>query len=90
MEQPEIAEAAVVGEPDRVRGEVPVAYLVPSGGACEPSLPAVAQEIEARCREKLASFKVPRRFEWVERLPRNALGKVQKHLLGARRPYRRA
>jgi malonyl-CoA/methylmalonyl-CoA synthetase len=77
MEQPEIAEAAVVGEPDRVRGELPVAYLVPSGGACEASL------IEARCREKLASFKIPRRFEWVERLPRNALGKVQKHLLGA-------
>ena len=77
MEQPEIAEAAVVGEPDRVRGEVPIAYLVPSGGACE------ASRIEARCREKLASFKIPRRFEWVERLPRNALGKVQKHLLGA-------
>ncbi|HEY6342178.1 MAG TPA: AMP-binding protein [Bryobacteraceae bacterium] len=85
MEQPEIAEAAVVGEPDRVRGEVPVAYLVPSGGAREASLPAVAQAIEARCRQKLASFKVPRRFEWVERLPRNALGKVQKHLLGAGR-----
>jgi malonyl-CoA/methylmalonyl-CoA synthetase len=77
MEQPEIAEAAVVGEPDRVRGEVPVAYLVPSAGVCE------ASSIEARCREKLASFKIPRRFEWVERLPRNALGKVQKHLLGA-------
>ena len=37
--------------------------------------------LEARCREKLASFKIPRRFEAVEKLPRNALGKVQKHLL---------
>ena len=73
-EQPEIAEAAVVAEPDRVRGEVPVAYIVLRSeidGA----------EIETRCREKLASFKVPRRFEAVEKLPRNALGKVQKHLL---------
>jgi malonyl-CoA/methylmalonyl-CoA synthetase len=34
-----------------------------------------------RCREKLASFKIPRRFETIEKLPRNALGKVQKHLL---------
>jgi malonyl-CoA/methylmalonyl-CoA synthetase len=37
--------------------------------------------IEARCREKLASFKIPRAFIAVEKLPRNALGKVQKHLL---------
>jgi malonyl-CoA/methylmalonyl-CoA synthetase len=37
--------------------------------------------LEARCREKLASFKIPRRFEPVKELPRNALGKVQKHLL---------
>ncbi|HEY7335703.1 MAG TPA: AMP-binding protein [Bryobacteraceae bacterium] len=74
-EQPEIAEAAVVGEPDRVRGEIPVAYLVARESSCDCSI------LEARCREKLASFKVPRRFEWVEKLPRNALGKVQKHLL---------
>ena len=33
MEQPEVAEAAVVGEPDRVRGEVPVAYVVATRGA---------------------------------------------------------
>jgi malonyl-CoA/methylmalonyl-CoA synthetase len=74
-EQPEIAEAAVVGEKDRVRGEVPVAYIVVQAGECDTAA------LEARCREKLASFKVPRRFEVVERLPRNALGKVQKHLL---------
>jgi acyl-coenzyme A synthetase/AMP-(fatty) acid ligase len=40
-----------------------------------------AAVLEARCREKLASFKVPREFRAVERLPRNAMGKVQKHLL---------
>ena len=74
-EQPEIVEAAVVGEKDRVRGEVPVAYIVVAAGECD------AAALEARCREKLASFKVPRRFEVVEKLPRNALGKVQKHLL---------
>ena len=73
-EQPEIAEAAVVGEPDRARGEIPVAYIVLRED-CDHGL------LEARCREKLASFKVPRRFEVVEKLPRNALGKVQKHLL---------
>ena len=80
MEQPEVAEAAVVAGPDRVRGEVPVAYVVLRG-------PLDVAELEARCREKLASFKVPRWFEAVDKLPRNALGKVQKHLLSGPRMH---
>jgi malonyl-CoA/methylmalonyl-CoA synthetase len=74
QEQAEIAEAAVIGLPDRMRGEVPVAYVV-MAEAIDIAL------IEARCREKLASFKVPRAFIPVEKLPRNAMGKIQKHLL---------
>jgi acyl-CoA synthetase (AMP-forming)/AMP-acid ligase II len=57
-----------------VRGEVPVAYIV-----TERAIDLVA--LETRCREKLASFKVPRSFVVVDKLPRNALGKIQKHLL---------
>jgi malonyl-CoA/methylmalonyl-CoA synthetase len=75
MEQAEVVEAAVVGEPDRVRGEIPVAYVVLAS-----VVPLDA--LEARCREKLASFKIPKRFVEIEKLPRNALGKVQKHLIG--------
>jgi malonyl-CoA/methylmalonyl-CoA synthetase len=76
LEQPEISEAAVVGIRDERRGEVPVAFLVLTAGA------AVSEgELEARCRTHLASFKVPCRFSTVGSLPRNALGKVQKHLL---------
>jgi malonyl-CoA/methylmalonyl-CoA synthetase len=74
QEHPAIAEAAVVARPDRVRGEVPVAYLV-----CSEAIDAKA--IEMHCREKLASFKIPREFIVVEKLPRNAMGKLQKHLL---------
>lgn len=74
MEQPEIAEAAVAGVPDGVRGEIPVAYVVPRGDWSQ-------DDIERRCRENLASFKVPKRFVAMERLPRTALGKIQKHLL---------
>ena len=73
-EQPEVAEAAVAGRPDPVRGETPVAYLVLK---CE----VAEAELARRCRERLASFKTPREFHVVERLPRNAMGKVQKHLL---------
>jgi malonyl-CoA/methylmalonyl-CoA synthetase len=74
QEHPAIAEAAVAARPDKVRGEVPVAYIVPAS-------PVEKSELEQLCREKLASFKVPRDFIVVEKLPRNALGKVQKHLL---------
>ena len=74
MEQDGVAEAAVAGVPDRVRGEVPVAYIVTTR-AVDPA------ELESACREKLASFKIPRSFVVVDKLPRNALGKVQKHLL---------
>jgi malonyl-CoA/methylmalonyl-CoA synthetase len=73
-EQEEVAEAAVVGMPDRLRGEIPVAYIV-------VRQPVETADLEARCREKLASFKVPRSFVMVESLPRTALGKVQKRLL---------
>jgi malonyl-CoA/methylmalonyl-CoA synthetase len=74
LEQPGVAEAAVVGVPDDVRGEVPVAFIVPDDGFDPDAL-------ERCCREQLASFKVPRRFVQVESIPRTALGKVQKHLL---------
>ncbi|HEX7830535.1 MAG TPA: acyl-CoA synthetase [Thermoanaerobaculia bacterium] len=72
LEQPGVSEAAVVGVNDPVRGEVPVAYLV---GDFDTT------QLESACREQLASFKVPRRFERVDSIPRTALGKVQKHLL---------
>jgi malonyl-CoA/methylmalonyl-CoA synthetase len=72
LEQPGVREAAVVGEADPVRGEVPVAYI--AGDANDEALAAI-------CREQLASFKVPRRFVRVDSIPRTALGKVQKHLL---------
>jgi acyl-CoA synthetase (AMP-forming)/AMP-acid ligase II len=56
-----------------------VAYLVTTR---EISL----SDLEAICRQKLASFKVPRSFILVDKLPRNALGKVQKHLLKSGTP----
>ena len=74
MEQPEVAEAAVAGTPDGLKGEVPVAWIV-ARGEFDPSA------LEMRCRAELASFKVPRAFIRVDALPRNALGKVRKHML---------
>jgi malonyl-CoA/methylmalonyl-CoA synthetase len=78
QEQDGVAEAAVAAAPDRVRGEVPVAYVVATRS---PASQDFVRDLEAVCREKLASFKVPRSFTLVDKLPRNAIGKVQKHLL---------
>jgi len=71
-EQEGVVEVAVVSSPDARRGEVPVAYIVGTFDA--PAL-------EAACRAHLASFKIPRAFVAIDKLPRTALGKVQKHLL---------
>lgn len=73
-EQSGVAEVAVAGVPDPLRGEVPVAWVVVRGEADCGAL-------ESACRQHLASFKIPRAFVIVDKLPRTALGKVQKHLL---------
>lgn len=75
---PGVREAAVAGESDPVRGEVPVAYVV-----CDDGVETAA--LEAAVRAELASFKVPRHWVRVPALPRTALGKVQKHLLAKMR-----
>jgi O-succinylbenzoic acid--CoA ligase len=73
----DVAEVAVVGAPDERWGEVPVAFWV--------STQALAAEgqLAAFARERVAGFKVPKRFERVERLPRNAMGKVDRAALRA-------
>jgi len=71
---PGVQEAAVVGRPHPDWGEVPVAFLVADS-------PLDSEALIAFCKAQMAGFKVPRRLEYVETLPRNALGKVQKHLL---------
>jgi malonyl-CoA/methylmalonyl-CoA synthetase len=73
---PEVAEVAVLGLPDPDLGEQVVAVIVPKLG-CSPD----PSQLIAYCRERLAAYKKPRKVIFVDSLPRNALGKVQKHLL---------
>ncbi|MDA8208170.1 MAG: AMP-binding protein, partial [Actinomycetota bacterium] len=72
-----LLEVAVVGVPDAHWGERVRAFLVMRSGAARPS----DEELVALCRTKLAGFKVPAEFLWVESLPRNASGKVLKREL---------
>jgi len=71
-QHPAVEEVAIVGEPDEEWGEVVVAYVV-------GSRPLSDDEAKDFVGERLAHFKRPRRSYMVEELPRNALGKVQKH-----------
>ncbi len=75
---PGIREAAIVGRPHPEWGQVPVAYVVAD---LEPDLELNAEALIAFLKERIAGFKIPRTFHRVEALPKNALGKVQKHLL---------
>ncbi|MFG2210219.1 FadD3 family acyl-CoA ligase [Streptomyces sp. NPDC048638] len=70
---PDIADIAVVGAPDERLGEIGVAFVVPVRGAApDPG------ELTAWTRERLANFKVPRRYHLLPELPRNAGGKILK------------
>ncbi|HSG38265.1 MAG TPA: AMP-binding protein, partial [Thermoanaerobaculia bacterium] len=71
---PGVREAAVAGRPHPEWGEVPAAWIV-ADSALDP------EELIAFCKSQMAGFKAPREIRFVEALPRNALGKVQKHLL---------
>ena len=75
---PAIREVAVVGRPDDSYGERVVAVV-----AVEPGTSLDWEELEDFAREHLASFKVPRAWQEVPALPRNAAGKVEKFRLCA-------
>lgn len=70
-----IVESAVVGVPDPDFGERVVAAVKPGDE------PPSAEEIIAKLKERLAGYKVPKQVHFVDELPRNVMGKVQKNVL---------
>jgi long-chain acyl-CoA synthetase len=73
---PAVREVSVVGVAHPVLGEDVVAFV-----ALRPGRPATAEELRAHTLEMLAAYKVPRRWQFVDDLPRNATGKVVKDQL---------
>jgi acyl-CoA synthetase (AMP-forming)/AMP-acid ligase II len=74
LEHPGVSEACVVGTPDAEWGEVVVAFIV---GTVEPA------ELDAHMLRRIARFKRPKRYEFVDELPKNSYGKVLKRELRA-------
>lgn len=77
---PAVREVAVVGMPDDRWGEVPRAFVALRDGGP----PVTAADLDAWCRERLAGFKVPKAWVFLDELPRGGTGKVQKPALRAR------
>jgi len=78
-EHPAVDEVAVAGLPSEDWGEEVTAFVVPS-----KTSPFDAAELIAFARERLAAYKCPRRVVMLDKLPRNAMGKVEKSKLTAR------
>jgi long-chain acyl-CoA synthetase len=73
---PAVAEAAVVGEPHSLHGEIPVAFVVP-----KPDTALEVGALRAWCKEHLGRHEIPRRILLRETLPKNAAGKILKREL---------
>ena len=76
MKHPAIEMCAIVGKKDETHGEVPIAFIQLKEGE-------TVTEIELRkfLKDKLANYKIPKYFYFLEELPKNATGKVLKRVL---------
>jgi len=78
LEHPDVQEVAVTGVPHPVLGEDVAAWVVRRPGSSLDD-----EGLSAFVAERLADYKRPRQLHFVDRLPRNATGKVMKHRLQA-------
>jgi fatty-acyl-CoA synthase len=73
---PAVAEVAVIGIPDERWGELVTALVVPA-----PDAQVTAEQIISHCRGRIAGYKIPKRVEFRDAIPRTATGKIQKFKL---------
>lgn len=71
-----VHDSGVIGQADPMRGEVPIGFVeLEEGQSAEPD------EIKLWCRDKLPGYKVPKRIEIIDALPRNGTGKIMRRAL---------
>jgi len=77
-----VIESAVVGRPDPDMGTIVNAFVVLRPGATADD--AARESIRAHVKKHLATYKTPRRIDWIDHLPRNPSGKLQHFILRRR------
>jgi long-chain acyl-CoA synthetase len=71
FDHPKILEACTIGVPDEYRGETVKAFIVPKKGET-----LTEEDVISYCKKNMAAYKVPKKFEFVEELPKSAVGKI--------------
>ena len=74
---PLVLEASVIGEPDPIRDEVPMAFVVPADAANPPQ----TEDLMQWCGRRLSKHKQPHRITLLSELPRTSVGKIRKFIL---------
>ncbi|MEW8975934.1 MAG: long-chain fatty acid--CoA ligase, partial [Exiguobacterium sp.] len=75
-EHPAVKEAVVIGVPDAYRGETVKAFIV-----VKDEMTVTEEELDQFCRKQLASFKVPKQYEFRQELPKTFVGKILRRVL---------
>jgi len=78
---PEITECAIIGIPDEIKGEVPVAFVVPKKPVETGSLPTFKEGVVAQIRKEIGPIALPKEVYLVEDLPKTRSGKIMRRIL---------
>ena len=79
IEHPAVAECAVIGKPDALRGEIVKAFVVLKNGVAANN--ELKEEIKELSRTKLSKHNYPREIDFIDELPKTSSGKIQRRIL---------
>lgn len=82
-EDPRVVDCAVIGKPDSRLGECPVAFIQAAAGNATQAL---IEDLKLRCQPRIAKYKIPVDWFFIDQLPRNTMGKIVRSQLRDRIP----